>query len=41
MEINEMLDTARLLVKLLEDPHPGLFTWNKAVSETIEKLYTG
>ena len=38
--MEETLKAARLLVELLEDPHPGLFTWTVAVLKTIEKIGT-
>ena len=38
MEINEMLINAKRLVELLEDPHPGLYTWQLAVHNRIAKI---
>ncbi len=32
------LEQARKLVKLLEDPHEGLFTWNDAVTALLTQL---
>jgi len=36
--IDETLILARKLVELLEDPHPGLLTWNDAVTSIIIDL---
>lgn len=43
MDINaEILNAAKRLVSLLEDPHPGLFTWcefrGKVAKELRDKL---
>jgi len=34
----DMTVEARRLVNLLEDPHPGLATWQQAVNEVMSKL---
>lgn len=39
MTTEELLLAARSLVRLLEDPHPGLFTWQEMVRETIEEIH--
>lgn len=39
MTPEELLIPARSLVRLLEDPHPGLFSWQDMVRETIEELH--
>jgi hypothetical protein len=39
MTPEELLPIARSLVRLLEDPQPGLFTWQKMVRETIEEIH--
>ncbi len=38
MKPAKMLKQLRKLEQLLEDPHPGLFTWNKAVAEDMKHL---
>ena len=34
-ELREIVDS---LKKLLDDPHPGLITWNAMVADKLEKL---
>ncbi len=36
--VSELLEKAERLVALLKDPHPGLFTWQQAVSNTRESI---
>ncbi len=36
--MKETLEAARLLVQLLEDPHPGLITWAMAVRDAIDRI---
>lgn len=36
--IEELLQAAKKLVALLEDPHPGIFTWNEAVARQLALL---
>jgi len=39
MTIDELLVQARSLVRLLEDPQPGLSSWHSMVRETIEEIH--
>lgn len=38
MDRDEMLVQAKCLLRLLESPEPGLFTWRLAIGYVLEKL---
>lgn len=38
VNLEQLKDAARRLVALLDDPHPGLFTWVKLFSDTARAL---
>lgn len=35
----EILESLKRLVGIMEDPHPGLFTWAEARTKAAEKVY--
>lgn len=37
--IDELKGYAKKLVLLLEDPHPGLYTWNRAVQSILADIH--
>lgn len=38
--IDELKETCQRLVKILEDPQPGLFTWHMAVHDLMGRVKT-
>jgi hypothetical protein len=38
MEINQLRELNRQLKQLLDDPHPGLLTWNTCVYDVVDKM---
>lgn len=37
--IEKLKEENETLESLLNDPHPGLFTWQQAVRETVKNMY--
>lgn len=38
MTLEELQDLIRRLQRLMDDPHPGLFTWNKAIMSLTRQI---
>lgn len=36
--LEQLTNATRQLHQLLDDPHPGLFTWVEAVNEAVQQL---
>lgn len=39
-KLDKLKAEAQHLHRLLEDPHPGLFTWTEALDAQLDQLYT-
>jgi hypothetical protein len=39
VNLDEVKEEARKLLALLEDPHPGLFTWNDFLRIRFERMH--
>lgn len=38
-DFTDLIRDCRLLIQLLEDPHPGLFTWQQAVQKVRQRIW--
>jgi len=41
MKIDEAKEYAEIIIQLLDDPHPGLFTWQSMFREAVQNLGEG
>jgi hypothetical protein len=41
MTSQDLQDRLKTLAAFLEDPHPGLYTWNEACIDVAEQIFLG